>query len=476
MYRLSISRLSRSLPQCGRRYLSQPPTPPRTASEISQVSNILNESLAALCAASNEKDRAKAFTTVQAAFGKLETLVVPPGLLLQQISMTYQLPTVLGAVNDLGIAEIVSESADRGGRISSKEIEERCGLPAGKVSRFLRFLAGRGIFEEVSPDVWAHTEASRLMDSGLTYEEIVRDPIHRFAKGTPHPAWISHVVENLGGAALSMVTAFREDKYKKSYDVSETPFQKVYGTNASFWQWLEQEDRVLHVAKAYELNNNLSFDYSAYPWKSLPENSTIVDVGGGVGSAMALVLPLTSLGTKAIVQELSHSVLERAKTFWAERDPTALSQGKVILQHHNFFQPQPVKGANVYFLRWILHDWSDEKCIEILRHLHDAANEQSRLLIEDVIVSHACHDIGSLKEDGVEGAYPAPMPKPLPANGGRAVEFEAGLDMVMMNVLNGAERTYEQFRKIAEKAEWKPKKVYRTDELSSLKLLEFVKM
>lgn len=46
----------------------------------------------------------------------------------------------------------------------------------------------------------------------------------------------------------------------------------------------------------------------------------------------------------------------------------------------------------------------------------------------------------------------------------------------MMNVLNGVERTYEQFRQIAEKAGWKPKKVYRTDELSSLKILEFVKL
>ncbi|KAG8901663.1 hypothetical protein FRC01_009777 [Tulasnella sp. 417] len=68
------------------------------------------------------------------------------------------------------------------------------------------------------------------------------------------------------------------------------------------------------------------------------------------------------------------------------------------------------------------------------------------------------------------------MPKPLPANGGRAVEFEAGLDMHMMNLLNGAERTSEQFRQIAEKAGWKPKQVYRTNELSSLKILEFVKM
>ncbi|KAG8975011.1 hypothetical protein FRB90_009661, partial [Tulasnella sp. 427] len=65
------------------------------------------------------------------------------------------------------------------------------------------------------------------------------------------------------------------------------------------------------------------------------------------------------------------------------------------------------------------------------------------------------------------------MPHPLPANGGRASEFEASFDMHMLNVLNGGERTFEQFRRIADKAGWKPTKVYQTDELSSLKILEF---
>ncbi|KAG8928406.1 hypothetical protein FRC01_005995 [Tulasnella sp. 417] len=388
-------------------------------SEISQVSNILTKSLAALNAAVNETDRAKAFATVQAAYGKLETLALPPGLLLQQISMSYQLPMVLGTVNDLGIAEVLSESNGSGGRMSSKEIEE-------------------------------------------------------FAKGAPVPTWISLTVKQGGMAAVSMVTAFREDKYKKSHEISETPFSKIYNTDVPFWKWLEQEGRELNVAKAFEVNNARNFDFSYYPWKDLPEDPIVVDVGGGEGSAMAVVLPLAHEGTKAIIQDLSLPVLEHAKTFWAERDSTAVLEGRVVLQQQDFFQPQPVKGAAVYFLRFVLHDWKDEKCIEILKHLHDATNEESRLLIVEAVVSHACRDIGSLKDDGVEGAYPAPMPKPLPANGGRATEFEAGFDMHMMNILNGGERTYEQFRQLAAKAGWKPKKVYQTDEISSLKILEFV--
>ncbi|KAG8893949.1 hypothetical protein FRC00_009779, partial [Tulasnella sp. 408] len=98
------------------------------------------------------------------------------------------------------------------------------------------------------------------------------------------------------------------------------------------------------------------FDFSYYPWEDLPENCTIVDVGGGVGSAMAVVLPLAPKGTKAVVQDLSQPVLEHAKTFWDERDPTAVPEGRVILQRHDFLQPQPVKGADVYFMRFILHE------------------------------------------------------------------------------------------------------------------------
>lgn len=88
----------------------------------------------------------------------------------------------------------------------------------------------------------------------------------------------------------------------------------------------------------------------------------------------------------------------------------------------------PTLSAHRGRLRHFL-SWSDEACIEILKNLHDAADDKSRLLIVEAVVSHACHDVGSLKDSGVEGAYPTPMPKPLPANGGRAVGFEACFDI-----------------------------------------------
>ena len=40
---------------------------------------------------------------------------------------------------------------------------------------------------------------------------------------------------------------------------------------------------------------------------------------------------------------------------------------------HDFFKPQPIRNASVYFMRMILHDWPDYKALEILKALRSAA-------------------------------------------------------------------------------------------------------
>ena len=53
---------------------------------------------------------------------------------------------------------------------------------------------------------------------------------------------------------------------------------------------------------------------------------------------------------------------------------------------HDFFTPQPVKGAKVYYLRFVLHDWNDDKCITILKHLRDAMAEDSVIVVNESVV------------------------------------------------------------------------------------------
>lgn len=53
---------------------------------------------------------------------------------------------------------------------------------------------------------------------------------------------------------------------------------------------------------------------------------------------------------------------------------------------HDFFQPQPVEGARFYYMREIMHDWSDDECRTILGHLVRAMDAESRLLIDDDVI------------------------------------------------------------------------------------------
>lgn len=56
---------------------------------------------------------------------------------------------------------------------------------------------------------------------------------------------------------------------------------------------------------------------------------------------------------------------------------------------HDFFEPQPIPGARVYFVRVVLHDWDDDHAIKILKNLRRVAALESRLVIVDHITPFA---------------------------------------------------------------------------------------
>ena len=82
----------------------------------------------------------------------------------------------------------------------------------------------------------------------------------------------------------------------------------------------------------------------------------------------------------------------------------------------DFFAEQPVTNASVFFMRMILHDWSDAKCVQILKRLRAAAQPNTRLLIIDMLVSYAVSS-GTQTNDSADTVIP---PVPLLNNGGHA--------------------------------------------------------
>jgi hypothetical protein len=56
---------------------------------------------------------------------------------------------------------------------------------------------------------------------------------------------------------------------------------------------------------------------------------------------------------------------------------------QIQFMKHDFFTPQVVLNADVYFYRWIFHNWQDEESIQILRAAIPALKKGARILIND---------------------------------------------------------------------------------------------
>jgi hypothetical protein len=91
----------------------------------------------------------------------------------------------------------------------------------------------------------------------------------------------------------------------------------------------------------------------------------------------------------------------------------------VKLQVHNFFEPQPVKDAAVYFMRVVIHDWPDVTAKEILANTRKAAGKDSKLVLFDCVMPYACE---------TPGAPPVPSPL-LPNLGVAGAGFVTSLDI-----------------------------------------------
>ncbi|KAF3024985.1 hypothetical protein E8E14_013922 [Neopestalotiopsis sp. 37M] len=83
-------------------------------------------------------------------------------------------------------------------------------------------------------------------------------------------------------------------------------------------------------------------------------------------------------------------VLEDLQQALEHLPPPLATQLKGVEQvAHNFFEPQPIKGARFYYLRQVLHDWPDENCVVILKHLMDALGPDSQILIDEMVLPDA---------------------------------------------------------------------------------------
>jgi hypothetical protein len=165
-------------------------------------------------------------------------------------------------------------------------------------------------------------------------------------------------------------------------------FERIHGTD--YWSWLAAHpaERAIFDRAMVEGKERRTDRLEVVEWRG---DETVVDVGGGNGSLLVALL---------------------------ERKPGLRGIGERIeFVEGSFFERVP--EGHVFVLGTVLHDWDDESATRILQTIRRSAREGSRLLVIDRVLPPGNEPDGS-----------------------------KWLDILMLALLGGKERTEAQWREL----------------------------
>ena len=179
----------------------------------------------------------------------------------------------------------------------------------------------------------------------------------------------------------------------------------------------------------------------AFPWGSGNNELTIVDVGGGLGH-VSRVLAEHDPTVRCMVQDSSHATIR------GQRDLPAELQERISFQSHDFFQEQPVRGADFYLLRLVLHDWSDKYSLMIIRALIPALKPGAKVVINDRVVPG--HGEAPYLVEREARCVPSAL---VYENQAVILRLFSDFDIYMLAFQNGRERTMDEWMTLFKQAD-----------------------
>jgi len=412
----------------------------------------------------------KASTIIVAAAQQLiQTIQTPQVNLL----MTAYSTTITGAISvatGFHIADILNEAGPAG--LHVKEISSKCKADPVKISQIIRLLASAWIFKEVKPDVFANNRNSSIMVKGLPVEELQKAPEAQYSRpDSATSALLGLIGDEVIKGSSYLYDTLSDPETAFSSEANEAAFSRGFNTKLACWDFYEQPDQRarrqrfgvgMHgVAKLEPVELTIK----GFDWSSLKPDSLVVDVGGGIGT-LSIALAKEHPHLKFVVQDRGPVVedgIERAKALF----PEGLESGRVSFQEHNFLESQPIKNADVYILKLIVHDWSNKYAQIILQRLREAAGPHSRLIIMDKIIPYICPPSETLDEVSIPGFMKPDLPEPI-VNMSGGITYPHLSSVVMMLYCNGQERTVGGSRELLAEAGWKLVEVYQHDAYGQL--------
>ena len=300
-------------------------------------------------------------------------------------------------VAKLGLADHL-----RDGHKTTDELAAATGTHAPSLYRVLRALASVGVFVEDEKRGFTLTPLSETLRTDAP------GSLRAFATvelGEEHyPAW---------GELLHSVKT------------GEIAFDRAFGMPV--WKFFEQNPDNAKTFNDAMTGMTLAVNdavLSSYDFSSI---SKIVDVGGGHGSLIASILRANPQmkGVLFDAPSVAEGVQSRLEV------EGVADRCEVVAG--DFFQSVPNDG-DAYILKWIIHDWDDERSITILRNCHRAMTENGKLLLVEAVVPR--------------GSEP---------------HFSKFIDLNMLVMTGGRERTENEYRMLLEASAFKLTRIIPTE-------------
>lgn len=335
-----------------------------------------------------------------------DSAVAEPTQQMMQILGGLWLARMVSVAAELGLADVIGD-----GRKTTDELAATTKTHAPSLGRLLRGLAGAGVFREDGPGAWTNTPLSKVLRSNvpgsLRYCAITSMGQEHYA------AW---------GALAECVRT------------GQTGVKHVFGKE--IWDYYREHER---QAKNFD---QFMVDFSegvnaallkAYDFSGIGH---LIDVGGGHGGVIATILqkyptlrgtlfdqPYVVEGAKRNLE--LHGVADRCDRVGGD-----------------FFE-SVLAGADAYLMKFIIHDWDDEKSLKILKNIRSAIAPSGKLLIVDIVIPE-----------------------------GNGADFGKLMDVNMLVMTGGLERTEAQFRELLAKSGFQLTRIVPTE--SPLSVVEAV--
>ncbi|KZV88449.1 S-adenosyl-L-methionine-dependent methyltransferase [Exidia glandulosa HHB12029] len=409
---------------------------------------------------------AHAVDLIVAASSQLCASVRKPTITTVELAWQHMLPAALRFLTAIDVVELLADAGAKGMHV--QDIAQRADVDSEKLAHALRFCATYHVFTEVAPDVFANNRISSVLNKGKSYDVLRTISGFKYDDSNGHAARLDMNISTFLLASGALTQHYTDPRTKFSKEPTCTALARGAGFEGkSFFGWLEEPQNgprlqtfgvAMRATTAWETHDAI---LEGFDWSNLPEGSVVVDIGGGIGN---VVFPLYER-----FPHLSFEVQDRGKTcmhgqavcVWNKKYPDAIASGRLSFRAHDFFEAQPRADASVFLIRHCIHNWADDYAIQILKHLRDAAQPSTRLVMVDHILPYACAASALDASSNIPGASLEPVPEPLLANLGHVGGNAFSMDQLMGAILNAKERTLEEHKRILEGSGWKIERVNR---------------